>query len=161
MAHERPGIHGRATALVNQLFRLRLFVILALACFVAIGFLAQSTPSGVKAFKARPWRNSKVGRPMTSDNHLRSIAIATNDDGNYEAYYALAWTLQNVLSAEDGSRIQIYAHPMSQNYSTIISEGGLFHGTYKTPRQLIPDLEYRKFETNVIDTLIFGACETE
>lgn len=85
----------------------------------------------------------------------QNIAIASDFGFHYDVYLAVAWTLERVMKGR-GS-VQVYADtPYFFNFSNMSDELGLYHGSFKKPAELIPDIQ-----NSPIDMVIFGTCEME
>ena len=53
--------------------------------------------------------------------------------------------------------VQVYANiPYFYNFLNVSNELGLYHGSFKKPEELIPDIR-----NSAIDMVVFGTCEIE
>jgi hypothetical protein len=85
-----------------------------------------------------------------------NIVVASWFGYHFEVYFALAWTLQRVMSRN--VQLRIYGDlPFPFGFHSVIDNLGLYRGEIKDSNNLLDDLT-----KNVdIDMLILGTCEIE
>lgn len=86
----------------------------------------------------------------------QNIAVASVFGWHFNVYLPLVWSMQRVLKGQ--GNVQVYADtPFEHNFQNLSDELGPYHGSFKTPPELISDLR----RNPAIDMVVFGTCEAE
>lgn len=121
------------------------------------------------SFRERAFHNTSVFQPENADapadsvgsgttgfNHT-NIAISSTFGAHHDVYMAVAWTIERVLKSH--GTVQVYGgYPFSYGFSSIIEDYGLYHGTFRHPDELVPDI-LSGLEDKQYDLVILGTCE--
>jgi hypothetical protein len=93
----------------------------------------------------------------TSTHKRKNIIMASRFPYHQDVYLALVKMLERAVKGDGGS-IEVYCPtPLNYNFSGVVEEFGLYHGTIKDPMN-VTEVVAANWD---IDMVILGTCEVE
>ena len=98
--------------------------------------------------------------PSTTGLRRKNVAVASSFGAHFDVYMTVAWTIARVFErSSTPGHVQVYADaPFGFGFQKVVEDLGLSRGTYRDPRDLVPDILSGR-ENTQFDLIVFGTCE--